>query len=233
MIGVKPLYLKLERDTARRDVCAKEVSRYNQELVDAQSEIERLYAEKYVADELKAIDLRNAIATTTERRVATRRVLEKHVEMLRNVEERRAKVLERLESLKADYINACTSGAARNVEIAETLRADSARKAKAADKKANDLRRMAKQVRTEQYDGYNKLTDEEAAKLSEGLKVEAKRQHALLTAESRMILNRAEMLLKSIPDTQEKARDALEYNGGSDAVKEADAIINELNKQGG
>ena len=44
MIGVKPLYLKLERDTARRDVCANEVARYNKELIDAHGEIERLYA---------------------------------------------------------------------------------------------------------------------------------------------------------------------------------------------
>jgi hypothetical protein len=233
MNKAKPLKAQLEKHTSRRDECATEVARYNKELIDAQSEIERLYAEKYVADELKAIDLRKTITTTTERRVATRRVLEKHIEMLRNVEERRAKVLERLKSLKADYINACTTGADRNKEIAETLKADAECRKARADKKFQDINRAAEQVLTEGHDGYNILSEDEAAKLSEGLKAEATRQHDLLMAESTMMRDKADILLNSIPDSQEKARAALEYNGGLDAVKEADAIIRELKKQGG
>lgn len=224
MNGVKPLYLKLELDTARRDECSKQVAHYNKELIDAQGEIERLYAEKYASDELRALDIRKELATVTERRTATRRVLEQHTEMLRNAEERRTKTIKKLEVIKADYINACTTGADRNKEIVETLKADSARKANAADKKATDLNRMAEQVLTERYDGYNKLSEEEAATLSEGLMAEATRQHDLLMAESSMLAERAERLLDSIPDTQEAARAALEYNGGSDAVKEADVI---------
>lgn len=213
---------KVKRLEERREKQLEQVKHYETILSELSDSIVSLNGQIALSDRLTEGDLRETRAKALHKQWICREEVLKHKERLQNIDESLARAEGQISSIENDYIVACTTKTADTKRISATLHADADQTAERAVKQRDKFLAMAETVLKERSAGYAQLSDAEITRIVTGYRAEANRQYAMLTAEANLKHERSDRLLDSISDSQQAARDKLEFDAGKQAVKAAD-----------
>ena len=175
-----------------------------------------------LADRIAEIDLREQRKKAEQKRDICRDMLLTHQERLQRSESG-------LEGLKVAYAESLTTRANDARALAAQRKREAAELVKKADKEAADRERQADQLTRERFDGYNRLSEAEAAEMAMNLRAHGKAKSLQLRAEAKILENDAQGILDQIERSQKKARQKLAFHAGPDEVQRVDKQILGLN----
>jgi len=223
----KPIKDRIEQLSAKKEKQAARVSVQLEQLAGLENTIRTLTREAFTADAVREIDLRDELDRAIKKRDASKRELETEQMKLDSYTERLDKEMSRLDTYRAAYHSACTIKTEQYEQIAVGLKKSAKEKLEKADQERERYKRIAAQAAKgiDPSGNPSPMSKGDSNRFANALLQEADRRYKELKDEADFLVERAGRLLGSIDQEQEKARLALEQQGGQEAVRLADAEI--------
>lgn len=223
----KPIKDRIEQLSAKKEKQAARVSVQLEQLAGLENTIRTLTQETFTADAVREIDLRDELARATKKREACKRELETEQIKLDSYNERLDTEWNRLGTYRAAYQDACTTKTEQYEQMTAGLKKSAKEKLEQADQERERYNRIAAQAAKgiDPSGSPIAMSKEDSNRFANALRQEADRRYKELKDEADFLVERAGRLRGSIDQEQEKARLALEQQGGQEAVRLADAAI--------
>jgi len=220
---------KIQKKRAAVTAQESTVQHYESLLSELIDNITSLSARIAAADRLAEGELRETRQKAEKKRDICRDELQRHTERLQLMNETLEKLESKIDGLRVAYAESLTTKADEARALAAQRKREAAELVKKADKEAADRERQADQVIRERFDGYNRLSEAEAAEMATNLRAYGKGKNLQLRAEAKILENDAQGILDQIERSQKKERQKLAFHAGSDDVQRIDKQVLGLN----